>query len=210
MPDPLSSGLKRFSIDLPAATLEREEQFLAELLRWNKQINLTAITEWHEALEKHLLDSLFLLKHLPVECRLLDMGSGGGLPGIPLAIARPEVQVVSVDSVGKKINFQKHIKRLLALENFRPEHSRLENLPGGRCFDVVTARALSDLSILTGWAEPHQAEGGLLLIMKSPEGEKELQSYLQQSESGYHLSTVDKYQLPESEADRLLISLIRK
>jgi len=210
MPDPLLVGLREFAIDLPAATLAREELFLTELLRWNQRINLTAITEWHEALEKHLLDSLLLLKHIPTECRLLDMGSGGGLPGIPLSIALKDMLVASVDSVGKKINFQKHIKRLLALENLYPEHSRLENLSADRCFDVVTARALSDLSTLAEWAAPHQGEGGLLLIMKGPEGEKELKSYLQKTENHYRMAAVDHYQLPKSRADRLLISLIRK
>ena len=209
MVDGLDLWLRKFSIELPADKLKKEELFLDELLRWNQRINLTSITDRTEALEKHLLDSLVLLKYLPAKGCLLDMGSGGGLPGIPLAIACPELTVVSVDSVGKKINFQKHIKRLLSLANLQARHQRIEDLGEENFFDVVTARALSNLGSLVAWAAPRQKEGGQLLLMKGPEGPAELDSYLSIKGKEYRLDGVHCYQLPKSGSERQLISLIK-
>lgn len=210
MVDQLTAALVKFKIQLPEGVAEQELQFLDELLRWNKQVNLTSIRDRGEALEKHLLDSLVLLNYLPASGRLLDMGSGGGLPGIPLAIARPGLQVVSVDSVGKKINFQKHIKRFLSLENLLPIHSRLESIDPGEPFDFVVARALSGFSTLVKLSAPLLRTGGQLLVMKGPEGEAELEAFLA-SDSGvlYRLADLHKYQLPNSRSERQLILLTR-
>lgn len=208
MPDSLISGLEYFEIYLDSGVLGREETFLSEMLRWNKRINLTSINNYDEALEKHLVDSLVLLPHLEESRCLLDMGSGGGLPGIPLAIARPDLEVWSVDSVGKKVNFQKHIKRLLALKNFFPEQGRLEKLDLGKRFDFVTARALSHLSNIVSWALPMLQENGRLLVMKGPEGDAELAECLDQDLlSGFCVESHHKYFLPFSKSERELIIL---
>lgn len=186
-------------------------QFLDELLRWNKRINLTSIRNRDDALEKHLLDSLVLLGCLPLSGRLLDMGSGGGLPGIPLAISRPGLQVVSVDGVGKKINFQKHIKRLLALANFQPVHSRLEEVGDLDPFDFVTARALSDFSTLMRLSAPLLKKGGEFLVMKGPEGEAELEECIKNGDSDlFQVKAIRRYRLPFSCSERQLIVLTKK
>lgn len=208
MVDSLSAGLKKIEIDLSAQVIAQEELFLDELLRWNARVNLTSIRDRNEALEKHLLDSLVLLKYVPRYGNLLDMGSGGGLPGIPLAIACPGLQIVSVDSVGKKISFQKHIKRLLRLENLQPVHARLENI-SGKDFEVVTARALSSFSSLARWAAPLQKEKGVLLVMKGPEGTAELEEYLANDFDQYKVGDVFAYQLPFSGSERQIITLVR-
>ena len=209
MADLLSEGLGGLSIDLSSNVVAREEQFIDELLRWNSRVNLTSIRERDEALEKHLLDSLVLLKYLPTHGLLLDMGSGGGLPGIPLAIACPELQVVSVDSVGKKISFQKHVRRLLGLDNLQPINARLEVF-ADKTFDFVTARALSSFSSLTKWAAPLQKEGGQLLVMKGPEGAAELQEYLSSDNFGhYAVKDTVSYNLPFSGSERQIIILTR-
>ena len=122
----LAEGVGSLNLDLPPSVLKRQLELLEELLRWNRQINLTSIVQPQRALSLHLLDSLALLKYLPSAGSLLDMGSGAGFPGLPLAIANPGLRIVSVDSVGKKILFQKHIKRHFSLENFLPIHCRLE------------------------------------------------------------------------------------
>ena len=134
--------------------IQKEITFLDELLRWNQRINLTSIKNREEAIEKHLIDSLLLLPYLENAGNIIDLGSGGGLPGIPLAIASPSLQVISVDSVGKKVNFQRHIKRLLSLNNLHIVQSRAETLDQGaiepKSFDLVVARAFTALEPLFG------------------------------------------------------------
>ncbi len=197
------------SIDLSAEIIAKEERFIDEMMRWNERISLTSIRDRGEALEKHLLDSLVLLKYLPPQGRLLDMGSGAGLPGIPLAIANPRLQVVSVDSVGKKINFQTHVRRLLKLENLEPIHARLEDVADKK-FELVTARALSNFSSLVTWAAPLQNEGGVLLLMKGPESSAEFQEYLAgENANRYGIRDIVAYQLPFSGSKREIFILIR-
>jgi 16S rRNA (guanine527-N7)-methyltransferase len=205
----LQEWLAAFEVEIEQKQLEAQFRFLDELLHWNKRINLTSITDYRSAVEKHLLDSLLLLPYLPETALLLDMGSGGGLPGLPLAIARPQLQITSVDSVGKKISFQKHIKRLLCLDNFTPVQSRIESFEQRQKFDFITARAMSCFDNLLPWASPHLAEGGRVLAMKGPGGGTELQESLAVTDSGFKVTTQQKYQLPESRSERQLIILTK-
>lgn len=207
----LEAGLAEFGLSLSERSIDRELKYLDELLRWNERINLTSICIPGEAVEKHLLDSLILLNYLEADVRLLDMGSGGGLPGIPLAIASEGIRVTSVDSVGKKISFQKHIKRMLQLNNFFPVKGRLEEVELNEPFDCIVARALSDIGVLVRLAEARLRSGGRLLIMKGPEGEAELKQYLEsRNEKNLFPETVFRYQLPESGSARQLIILTKR
>jgi 16S rRNA (guanine527-N7)-methyltransferase len=208
----LRAGLGQFDLELSAEKLHQQIAFSEELLRWNRRINLTAIRNPEEALEKHLLDSLLLLNYVTASGRLLDMGSGGGLPGIPLAIARPELQLVSVDAVGKKISFQKHIQRKLGLNNFQPLHARLEEidrfLSPAELFDQAVARAFTSLPLLCALARPWLKKNGELLAMKGPEGEAELAEISGQlGDLGYGFGQRVTYRLPFSQAERQLIVL---
>ena len=209
--DSFCRGLRSLALDIPLAVAERELIFLDEMMRWNQQINLTSIRKRDEAIEKHLIDSLALLPYLSAGS-LLDMGSGGGLPGIPLAIAMPDLKVTSVDSVGKKINFQKHIKRKLKLPNLTPIQARLEDLHqhvGGDCrFNYVVARAFSSFETIFSLAAPWLAAGGRMLVMKGPEGLEELNSMVADfTPLGYQLEGCYPYQLPVSGSERHLIVL---
>ncbi len=183
-----------------------------ELLRWNRSVNLTSITNRKQAIEKHLLDSLLLLPHLGSAKNILDMGSGGGLPSIPLAIAAPALDVVSVDSVGKKINFQKHVKRQLQIYNLKILQSRVEELNRtglkDEKFDIVVSRAFTSLGDFIAYSAPWLKPGGRIFAMKGPEGQKELISAKKITEK-YHLedTVVYSYLLPYSRAERQLIIL---
>ena len=188
---------------------------LQEMLRWNKTYNLTAITDPVEVVEKHLVDSLTLLPLLDGVNDLLDIGSGAGFPSLPLKIMRPDIGVVSVDSVGKKIGFQKHAARKLRFERFLAWHGRAEEMPtqsfaaGG--FDAVVARAFSALPKLVELALPCLRPNGRILAMKGPEGERELSEaapYLEQSE----VECLDRIELalPISKAGRQILVLGRK
>jgi len=189
------------------------EQLVDELLRWNPRRNLTAITDRDEVLEKHLVDSLTLLPFARQSNRLLDIGSGAGFPALPLKIVCPELEIVSVDAVGKKIDFQRHAMRTLGLTAFTAIHERAEKLvehAGYRAgFDLVTARALCSLGDLVALAEPFLATGGRLIAMKGPEGHQE---YFEQcdllSQQGW-TATLHRLKLPASGAERCLIELTR-
>ena len=174
----LQEQLAAFEIRLNDAVLTTEIDFLLELLRWNKTHNLTAITDPSEAIEKHLVDSLTLLPYLTGDELLLDIGSGGGFPGIPLRIASPGLKVVSVDAVSKKISFQRHAARRLNLTGFTPWHGRVEQVPQqgffADGFDLVVARAFASLKDLLELALPCLKPGGRIVAMKGAEGEKEL------------------------------------
>lgn len=208
----LIAGLKLFGIDISATVAQKQHFFLTELLRWSKQVNLTSIRTLEEGIEKHLIDSLVLLPHLYNSDSLLDIGSGGGLPGIPLALAMPELQVTSVDSVGKKINFQKHIKRTLQVDNLQPLHTRIDalnELIGADCrFNAVVSRAFSSLDAICACASPWLERSGLLLVMKGAEGLAEYTSAERQIlASGLFLESCRTYQLPFSGAKRQLLIL---
>lgn len=205
-------GLKLLDLQLPPRTIVRELQFLDELLRWNQRVNLTSIRNRDEAIEKHLLDSLLIMPCLSNSEKILDIGSGGGVPGIPLAIAMPQIRVISVDSVGKKINFQKHIKRILKLDNLEVHLSRVEDLEekelGIKKFDLVIARAFSSLDVLLRYAAPWLKPGGRLLAMKGPDGRDEIKA-AEQSIAQLHFMdpVIHDYGLPFTAARRQLIIL---
>ncbi len=162
-------------VDDPEQVLYKCELFIQELLKWNVSINLTSITDPVECWEKHIQDSLLLVQYVQYESNLLDMGSGAGLPSIPLKICCPEIEITSVDKVRKKINFQKHCKRMLGLEKLNPVNDKLgSNVKVDKKFDVVTARALAPLADLIETGSPHLKSGGLLLAMKSKVGDEEM------------------------------------
>lgn len=209
----LREGLSVTNLSLGEQACQQLECYLEELLRWNHKVNLTAITDPVEATEKHLLDSLLLLPYLGEANRVLDMGSGAGLPGIPLQIARPDLEVISVDSVGKKINFQRHVKRQLGLKNFQPVQARLEKLSESLAtdlsFDLITARAFSSLREIVQLSSSWLAPGGRVLAMKGPEGEGELEggkAFL--DEAGMRIDAIHKYSLPFSKSERQVIVIV--
>jgi 16S rRNA (guanine527-N7)-methyltransferase len=205
--------LDKLGLDIPRETVPVLEGVLDELLRWNQRRNLTAITNRDEALEKHLADSLTLLPFAQRATRLLDIGSGAGFPSLPLKIVCPGLDVVSVDAVGKKIDFQRHVVRTYALTGFVALHGRIEQLleepscqPG---FDLVAARALCPLGELIDLAEPFLTPGGRLVAMKGPEGPQELAEEHERLHQAGWTASVQCLRLPVSGADRCLIEVSR-
>ena len=147
--DALSSGIQALGLDLPADTPERLGAFARLLIKWNKVYNLTAIRDEGQVLTHHLLDSLSALPALAGIKRLVDVGSGGGLPGVVLAIARPDLQVDSVETVQKKASFQNQARIELKLPNFRAHHARIENWQPAyapEAPDGIISRAFADLA----------------------------------------------------------------
>ncbi len=209
----LFSQLQKLELEIPQNRLVLLEQLVDELLRWTKRRNLTAITDRDEVLEKHLVDSLTLLPFAAQAERLLDMGSGAGFPALPVKIVCSDLEVVSVDAVGKKIDFQKHMSRKLALSSFFPVHARIEDLQNTdnyrAGFDLVTARALTSLSELVAMAEPFLLPGGRLVAMKGPEGKEEYTACRERLVNAGWQALLHPLVLPRSGAQRCLIELVR-
>ncbi len=217
MADPIISKLlasQLTSLGLPVEEPDRVRLLWLgeELLRWNRRVNLTAITRMDEVVEKHIVDSLALLPLLSGRERVLDVGSGGGFPGLPLKIACNSLRLVSVDAVAKKINFQRHVVRQLGLTDCIPLHMRIEDVPDwegfGQGFDVIVSRAFASLDDFVRLTLPCLAEGGRLVAMKGPEGDRELlQGSGLLAGLGLRSEGVERITLPASGAERLLISL---
>lgn len=205
------ASLAELGLEVAPEAVVSLERLAGELQRWNRRRNLTAITDRDEILEKHLLDSLTLLPLIKGPSRLLDIGSGAGFPALPLKIARPDLEVVSVDAVGKKIDFQRHIARVFGLNGFTALHERIESLvdhAGFRQgFEIVTARALCSLGELQAMAQPFLAPGGRLLAMKGPGAGQEVDALGGLSQGADWVVTVHRLKLPPSGASRCLIEI---
>jgi 16S rRNA (guanine527-N7)-methyltransferase len=195
-------------IELTEEQVRAFEQFTAELRKWNRRVNLTAITSDNEIAVKHIIDSLFLARLLNGTEQLLDVGSGAGVPAIPLKIAKPGLEVISVDAVGKKIHFQRHVARMLGLGRFEAIHARVESLHGthGRRFDVITSRAFSDLGLFVRLTAPLLAKGGRLIAMKGPAASNEMEESKAELASLHHeVRSIHPYRLPLNSGERCLV-----
>jgi len=207
----LPEMLAALGLEISLETVSRLEQLADELLRWNRRRNLTAITDRQEVLEKHLVDSLVLLPFIRGAGRLLDLGSGAGFPALPLKMACPALDVVSVDAVAKKIDFQRHIARRFGFERFAALHERIEVLAersgSGNGFDIVTARALCSLEELLDLAEPFLSVDGCLLAMKGPGGDREVAVLEDRLKRSGGSVVVHPFTLPFSGAGRRLVEV---
>ncbi|OYW38497.1 MAG: 16S rRNA (guanine(527)-N(7))-methyltransferase RsmG [Hydrogenophilales bacterium 12-61-10] len=161
----LAAGVAALGLALPQGAEERLLAYLALLDKWNRVYNLTAVRETGRMVSHHLLDSLAAVPFFQAEA-VLDVGSGGGLPGIPLAIARPEIQVTLIDSVAKKTAFLLQAKAELGLANLHVVTSRVEDYRPETGFDIITSRAFSDLREFVALTHHLIGPGGRWLAMK--------------------------------------------
>jgi 16S rRNA (guanine527-N7)-methyltransferase len=169
----LRSGLADMGVPVAAEQQRKLLDFVALIAKWNRVYNLTAVREPSNMLTHHVLDSLAVAPHI-VGHTVLDVGSGAGLPGIPLAIARPDLRVTLLDSNAKKSAFQQQAAIELALDNVEAVNSRVEALDPLLQFDIVISRAFSDLDQFVCAAGPYCAPGGMLAAMKGIYPEDEL------------------------------------
>ncbi|MBK7857309.1 MAG: 16S rRNA (guanine(527)-N(7))-methyltransferase RsmG [Archangiaceae bacterium] len=166
---PLSEGLVKLAVLLPGGAEERLLTYARELLKWNQKVNLTAITAPDEVVDKHLLDSLAVLPEVRGARSLLDLGAGAGLPGIPLALALPELQVTLVDAVSKKVGFIKHVIALLGLAGrVKAVHCRAEGRPESEGLpraEAVISRAFMEVEGWRALANHYLEPGGRIIAM---------------------------------------------
>lgn len=163
--DCLDQGLDALGLPLPPDDRTRLIAYAALIGKWNKVYNLTAIRDPNELITQHILDSLTILPHLDV-ARLADIGSGAGLPGIVLAIVRPELVVHTVDTVQKKVSFMRQAAIELGLKNLSAHHVRVEEWQPDARFPAVVSRAFSDLGLFVSLTDNILEEGGRWFAMK--------------------------------------------
>lgn len=205
----LIQGAREFGVCLDEKALKAFDIYLKELLKWNQKINLTAIRSEKGIVLKHFLDSLSVKPYLPEQSSILDIGSGAGFPGIPLKIVRPALQMTLIDSVRKKVDFQRHVIRMLGLRGTEVIHGRaqdreiVQNL-GGR-FDITLSRAFSDLRTFLVLSFPFLKGGGTAIAMKGEPDDKEIGLLAEADETPYRLKRAIKLAFPFGHFKRTIL-----
>ncbi|SIT42168.1 methyltransferase, SAM-dependent methyltransferase, glucose-inhibited cell-division protein [Paraburkholderia ribeironis] len=206
----LADGVRELGLDLSDAQLTKLLDYVALLSKWNAVYNLTAIRDPRQMLIQHILDSLSIIPHLAPRgpSSVLDVGSGGGLPGIVLAIVLPEWAVTVNDIVHKKTAFQAQAKAELGLANLSVVTGRVETLtPGAEVpakFDVIVSRAFAELADFVTLARHLVAERGAIWAMKGvrPDGE------IERLPAGAHVEEIIRLNVPSLDAERHLIKVV--
>ncbi|AVG14859.1 MULTISPECIES: 16S rRNA (guanine(527)-N(7))-methyltransferase RsmG [Chromobacteriaceae] len=200
----LKQGLAQLALDLTEPQLELLERYLALLVKWNQTYNLTAIRQEERMVSYHLLDSLSLVPHLAGGTRMLDVGSGGGMPGIPTAIARPDLQVALLDSNHKKTTFLRQVVLELGLPNVQVVTDRVEAYQPEQKFDRITSRAFSELSEFVKLTRHLMADDGQYVAMKGVYPYEEIALLPQ----GVAVSEVLPVTVPGLDAERHLVRMV--
>ena len=198
----LCAGLAALPLDLPEAAIARLLAYVDLLARWNATYNLSAVRDPLEMVTRHLLDSLAIVPYVRGET-LADLGSGAGLPGIPLAIFAPQRQVTLVDSNGKKTRFLRAAVRELGLANVRVAECRVEAVKD--TFDCITVRALASLADMLGWGGSLLAPEGAWLALKGRFPQDELAAL----PAGFHVDAVVALDVPGLDAERHVVIIKR-
>ncbi|QRM18128.1 16S rRNA (guanine(527)-N(7))-methyltransferase RsmG [Dechloromonas sp. TW-R-39-2] len=196
----LAAGLAELHLELTEATQDKLLDFRDLLLKWNRTYNLTALRNPAQAISHHLLDSLAILPHIG-SGSLLDVGSGGGLPGIPLAITRPELSVSMVDTVQKKATFLQQASIELGLKNVAVHHARVEEMTGQ--YAQISSRAFSELALFVSLTRHLLAPGGRWLAMKGVRPDDEIAAL----PADVTVETIIPLRVPGLDAERHLIIL---
>ena len=199
----LQEGLSRLKLALPLATQQKLLDYRALVQKWNKVYNLTAVRDADKMLTHHLLDSLAVVPHVASAETLLDVGSGAGLPGIPLALALPQTQVTVLDSNSKKAAFLNQMVIELKLANVQVICERVEKAQLNQMVSVVISRAFADLSLFVVQAGHLVAPGGTLLAMKGANPLDEIA----QLNGGFKVTAVTPLSVPGLDAERHLVFL---
>lgn len=194
------------NIPLPSTALPHFQVYYQELRIWNKKVNLTAITKEEEVYVDHFIDSLIPEKFIPWESTVIDLGSGGGFPGIPLKIVRPDIAVTLVDSSLKKTLFQRHVIRALGLNGIEAIHTRTDELCPNRLYDVCIGRAFAPLAGFLSAARALKAANGIIIAMKGPNFSKELVKIEHRlAEWDIPVKLIEKFFLPFTQKRRVII-----
>jgi len=201
----LGEGIAEMQLDVSAAQQEQLMAYLGLMFKWNAVYNLTSLRDPMQMVTHHLLDSLAAVPAFAGARNVLDVGSGGGLPGIVLAIVRPDCKVSMIDTVHKKTAFLTQVKAELGLANVTVYTMRVEQLEVSDKFDVITSRAFADLSDFVNWSSHLLAEQGRYIALKgvAPQDEQ------QRLPAAWRVSGVQPLQVPRLGAERHLVFIER-
>ncbi len=197
----LERGVADLGLNLPNGAEAKLLAYLDLMDKWNKVYNLTAVRDKQKMLYQHILDSLAILPYLGTPLSLLDVGSGAGLPGIPMAIAAPEIQLSLLDSNHKRTTFLTQAKIELALDNVSVASGRAEDFDAGHGYDVVVSRAFSDMAEFVHLSMRHCAPGGRLAAMKGVFPHEEIKNL----PAGICVEKSIRIRVPGIDAERHLI-----
>ena len=201
----LEEGIVAMRLDISPAQQEKLMDYLALMFKWNSVYNLTSLRDPMQMVTHHLLDSLAAVPAFAQAHNVLDVGSGGGLPGIVLAVVRPGMKVSMIDTVHKKTAFLTQVKAELGLSNVTVYTARVEQLQVSDKFDVITSRAFADLSDFVNWSSHLLADGGRYIALKgvAPKDEQE------RLPAAWQVTGVEPLQVPRLGAERHLVHIQR-
>jgi len=200
----LTSLLQAAKISLSDQQKQQLVAYVGLLDKWNKAYNRTSVRDPQQMLVRHILDSIVVAPHLQGS-RFIDVGTGPGLPGIPLAIVMPEAHFTLLDSLGKRVRFLRQVQHELGLTNIEPVQSRVEAFPSEPPFDGVISRAFASLEDMVSWCHHLPAENGRFYALKGVRPDEEIASL----PAGYALDKVISLHVPQLEGERHLVIVAR-
>ncbi|HEY3589329.1 MAG TPA: 16S rRNA (guanine(527)-N(7))-methyltransferase RsmG [Buttiauxella sp.] len=198
----LNRLLDSAGITLPENQKQQLVGYVELLHKWNKAYNLTSVRRPEEMLVRHILDSIVVEPHLQGS-RFIDVGTGPGLPGIPLAIVRPDSHFTLLDSLGKRVRFLRQVQHELHLENITPVQSRVEEFPAEPPFDGVISRAFASLTDMVAWCKHLPAENGRFYALKGLRPDDEIAVL----PANFSVEDVIRLQVPELDGERHLVMI---
>ena len=203
---------KNLSIDFSVEQISKFYKYMNMLIEWNEKINLTAIIEPNEIILKHFIDSLTIYKDIPNKSSVVDVGTGAGFPGIPLAIMNESLKITLVDSLNKRLIFLQEVINELNLKNVELVHARAEEFGQNKKyrekFDIVTARAVANLTVLSEYLLPLTKNNGKCICMKGSNIEEECKESKKAIEIlGGKIVEIEEFYLPDSDIKRNIINI---
>lgn len=206
----ISTQTQKLGIDITSQQAEKFYLYTNILLEWNEKINLTAITEKNEIIQKHFIDSLTINKYIDENASIIDVGTGAGFPGIPLKIIRDDINVTLLDALNKRINFLNEVIEQNELTNIETIHARAEEAGKDKklreSFDITTSRAVAPLNILVEYLLPLTKIGGKCICMKGSNAKEEIENSKNAINIlGGKLEKIEELELPDSNIKRTII-----
>lgn len=199
----LDTLLKAANISLSDQQKQQLVAYVALLDKWNKAYNLTSVRDPQQMLIRHIMDSIVVEPHLQGE-RFIDVGTGPGLPGVPLAIVRPQSHFTLLDSLGKRVRFLRQVKHELGLTNIEPVQSRVEDFPAEPGFDGVISRAFASISDMVSWCHHLPGREGRFYALKGVQPDDEIAAL----PAPFAVEKIIRLQVPELEGERHLVIII--
>lgn len=201
----LVDGIEEMQLELSGDKIAKLMDYLALLFKWNAVYNLTSLRDPMQMVTHHLLDSLAAVPAFADAKNVLDVGAGGGLPGMVLAICRPDMKVAMIDTVHKKTAFLTQVKAELGLTNVTVYTKRVEQLEVKESFDVITSRAFADLSDFVNWSGHLLAEGGQFIALKGVAATEEQQRV----PASWQITELKPLKVPKLDAERHLVYIAK-